>query len=35
VEKLVSAGILQQEGEVTYGKVYIAAEILRIVHNPA
>lgn len=35
VEKLVSAGILQPEGEATYGKAYIAAEILRIVHNPA
>jgi len=33
VEKLVSAGILQPEGDATYGKTYIAAEILRIVHD--
>jgi Fic family protein len=35
VEKLVSAGILQPEGDATYGKTYIAAEILRIVHDRA
>lgn len=35
VEKLVSAGILQPEGRATYGKAYVAAEILRIVHSPA
>jgi len=33
VEKLVSAGILQPEGDATYGKTYVAAEILRIVHD--
>jgi Fic family protein len=31
VEKLVKAGILQQRGESSYGKTYIAAEILQAV----
>lgn len=35
VEKLVSAGILQPEGDATYGKTYVAAEILRVVHDRA
>lgn len=35
VEKLVNAGILQPREDVTYGKTYIAAEILRIIHDEA
>ena len=35
VEKLVNAGILQSEGDATYGKTYVAAEILRVVHDRA
>jgi Fic family protein len=31
VEKLVSAGLLQQLGEESYGKTYLAREILEIV----
>lgn len=30
VEKLVGAGVLRQVGENTYGKVFLAAEILQI-----
>lgn len=33
VEKLVSAGILHPAEEATYGKTYIATEILRIIHD--
>jgi Fic family protein len=33
MEKLVSAGILQPEGDATYGKTYLASEILRVVHD--
>jgi Fic family protein len=33
VEKLVSAGILRPAEETTYGKTYMAAEILRIIHD--
>lgn len=35
VEKLVGAGILQPADDATYGKTYIAAEILRIIHDQA
>ncbi|RME90529.1 MAG: Fic family protein [Anaerolineae bacterium] len=33
VEKLVSAGILHPAEETTYGKTYMAIEILRIIHD--
>jgi len=33
IEKLVSAGILQPAHETTYGKTYIAAEILDVLHD--
>ena len=31
VEKLVTAGILQPVGDASYGKTYLAAEILDII----
>jgi len=31
VEKLVTAGILQQVGESSYGKTFVAQEILRVI----
>jgi hypothetical protein len=30
VQKLVDAGILQQVGESSYGKTFLAAEILQV-----
>lgn len=33
VEKLVRAGILRQLGESSYGKTYVAEEILRLVSD--